>query len=169
MGGNKIGEIYPGGLYCLIPNSAMNGTSEQIVLQEAKGVERRGYIETSPGYTLGAHPWAAYQEPFHYYNSNGSSLVASQQLTISGTSYRIFTVKKAVTYRNSSGTSQGSLAVGTQIATTASTTGQTYAGYMIFYKKKVGSGAWQNLVSGGYGFVDLGLSKGSHPTNRAIY
>jgi hypothetical protein len=106
---------------------------------------------------------------FTKHNSNGSSLSASATESIGGTTYRIFTVKKAVTYRNSAGTSQGTLAVGTKLATTQSTTGQTYGGYMLFAKKKVGSGAWQDLVSGGYGFVDLGLSKGSMPDNRAIY
>lgn len=174
-GGAQIGVIFPNEFYTLIPNPdnppiTINYiTCYQIIFRDGNGVEKRGYIETSPGYTLGAYAWAQYQEPFHYYNSNGSSLVASAQETIGGTSYRIFTVKKSVTYRNASGVSQGTLAVGTKIATTQSTTGQSYGGHMLFSKKKIGSGSWQDLVSGGYGFVDLGLSKGAMPSDRAIY
>lgn len=174
-GGSQVGVIYPNEFYTLIPNpenppyTVNYITCYQIVFRDGNGVQRKGYIETSPGYTLGAYAWAQYQEPYHYYNSNGSALTASQTETIDGTTYRIFTVKKAVTYRNPSGASQGSLAVGTKLATTQSTTGQTYNGYMLFSKKKVGTGSWQNLVSGGYGFVDLGLSKGSMPSDRCIY
>ncbi len=49
--------------------------------------------------------------------------------------YYIFTVHgTARTYRNPAGTVQGSLPVGTKLATTSSTTGQTYGGYMLFNK-----------------------------------
>jgi hypothetical protein len=174
-GGAQIGTIYPNEFYTLIPNpenppfTVNYITSYQIIFRDGSGVQKTGYIETSPGYTLGEYGWVSSQEPYHYFNSNGSSLVSSATESISGVTYRIFTVQKAVTYRNSAGTSQGTLAVGTKLATDQSTTGQTYGGYMLFKKKKVGSGAWQDLVSGGYGFVDLGLSQGSMPNNRAIY
>lgn len=173
-GGTRIGIIYPNEFYTLIPNpdnppAQINYiTSYKIVFRNGNGVQRTGYIETSPGYTLGAYAWAKNQEPFHYYNSNGSALVASTTETIGGSTFRIFTVKKAVTYRNPSGTSQGTLAVGTKLATNQSTTGQTYNGYMYFAKKKTGS-TWTDLCSSGYGFVDLGLSQGAMPSDRAIY
>lgn len=169
VGGAKIGAIYTDEFYTLVPNSSFYITSYKIYFRNSSGAQVTGYIESSPGYTLGDYAWVQYQEPYHYYNSSGSALGISATESIGGVTYRIFTVKKAVTYRNSGGTSQGTLAVGTKLATTQSTTGQTYGGYMLFSKKKVGSGAWQDLVSGGYGFVDLGLSKGSSPNNRAIY
>lgn len=175
-GGTQIGTIYQNEFYTLVPNpenppfTVNYITSYQIIFRDGNGAQKTGYIETQPnGVSNPMAPWYNSQEPYHYFNSDGSSLVSSATETIGGTSYRIFTVKKAVTYRNSAGTSQGTLAVGTKLATTQSTTGQTYGGYMLFSKKKVGSGAWQDLASGGYGFVDLGLSQGSMPNTRAIY
>lgn len=174
-GGNRIGIIYPNEFYTLIPwpvdppYTVNYITCYQIVFRDGNGAQRNGWIETSPGYTLGPYAWAAYQEPYHFYNSNGTGLVAASTESIDGSTYRIFTVKKAVTYRNPSGTSQGTLAVNTLLATNQSTTGQTYNGYMYFAKKKTGA-SWLNLVSGGtYGFVDLGLSLGSMPNDRAIW
>jgi hypothetical protein len=174
-GGTQIGTIYPNECYTLIPNpenppfTVNYVTCYQIIFRDGNGVEKKGYIETSPGYTLGEYGWVSSQEPYHYFNSNGSSLVNSATENIGGVTYRIFTVQKAVTYRNSSGASQGTLAVGTKLATDQSTTGQTYGGYMLFKKKKVGSGSWQDLIGSTYGFVDLGLSQGSMPNGRAIY
>jgi hypothetical protein len=113
--------------------------------------------------------WANSQEPYHYWGSNGSTLTSSATESIGGTTYRIFTVNKAVSYKNSAGTTQGTLAVGMKLAALSSTTGQTYGGYMLFYRKKPSGGSWQNLVSGAdYGFVDLGLSQGALPSDRAI-
>lgn len=172
VGGNKIGEIYPNEFYTLIPNPTPNFTSYIIIFQDPNKVERKGNIETSYGTTLGNYAWVSGQEPYHYFNSNGTTLVASATETISGTTYRIFTVYgTARNYKDSGGTDRGTLAVGTKLATLESTTGVTYGGYMLFYKKKVGTGAWTDLVSGGsstYGFVDLGLNIGSFPNNRTI-
>jgi len=169
VGGSQIGTIAPNGFYTLIPNDSFYITSYQIIFRNSSGAQATGFIETSPGYTLGDYAWVQYQEPYHFYNSNGTTLSASATESIGGTTYRIFTVEKAVTYRNPSGVSQGTLAVGTKLATTQSTAGQTYGGYMLFTKKKVGAGSWTDLVTGGYGFVDLGLSLGAMPNNRAIY
>ena len=167
-GGAQIGTITPNEFYTLIPNSSFYQTSWQIVFRH-NGVKLNGFIESSKGITLGNQPWAATQEPYHYYNSNGTTLVNSATETISGTTYRIFTVNKAVSYRNPNGTSQGSLAVGTKLATYESTTGQTYPDHMLFRLKKTSGGSWANLVSGGtYGFVDLGFTLGSSPSARAI-
>ncbi len=167
-GGTKVGVIYPGEFYTLVPNSSHYLTSYQIIFRDGNGAQRTGYIESSPGYTLGYHAWVSSQEPYHYYNSNGSSLVSAARVSISGKSYYVFTVNKSVSYRNPSGVVQGRLASGTKLATDCSTTGQTYGGYMLFQKKKTGS-TWTDLVSGsGYGFVDLGLAIGSMPNDRAI-
>ena len=175
-GGGSAGAIYPNEFYTLVPNpenppfSYNNVTSYKIIFRNGSGNQTVGYIETNPGgYTNPMAAWLSSQEPYHYFNSNGSTLVSSASETISGSTYRIFTVNKAVTYRNSAGVSQGTLAVGTKLATNQSTTGETYGGYMVFHKKKVGTGSWQNLVSGSdYGFVDLGLSQGSEAATRAI-
>ncbi len=168
VGGTQVGVIYPNEFYTLVPNDSHYITNYLIIFRDGAGSQRTGYVESSPGYTLGYYGWVQYQEPYHYYNSNGSSLTASATESISGKAYRIFTVKKAVTYRNPAGISQGTLSVGTKLATDSSTAGQSYGGHMLFQKKKTGS-TWSDLVSGGYGFVDLGLSGGSMPNDRAIW
>lgn len=175
-GGERIGTIYPNEFYTIIPDpDSMYITSYEIVFQDPNGNETHGFIETSEGYSPGVHTsyaWADYQEPYHYYNSNGSTLVSSTIETIDDTSYRVFTVNgsarkyyKPTDYKNSVGT----LPVGTKLATRESTTGQHLQGCMLFAKKKLPGGSWQNLIAGGtYGFVDLGLSVGSFPSNRPI-
>lgn len=171
-GGAQIGVIYPNEFYTIIPNESSNFSSYHIIFQNPNGVQTKGCIETTSGYSAGVvtdYAWAQYQEPYHYYNSNGSTLVAAAKETINGKSYRIFTVYgSARSYRNPSGTLLGTLPVGTMLATNESTTGQTYGGYMVFNKKKLPNGYWQDLTSTGYGFVDLGLSVGSFPSNRPI-
>lgn len=170
VGGAQIGAIYPNEFYTIIPQDSPYITCYRIIFQNPKGLKAEGYIETSPGLTLGDYAWAQYQEPYHYYNSDGSTLVKATRETIGSTYYYVFTVYgTARSYMNPAGKSQGSLPVGTKLATTCSTTGQTYGDHMLFYKKKLPGGSWQNLVSGGtYGFVHLGLGVGSFPSNRPI-
>ena len=170
VGGSQIGRIYPNEFYTVIPNSSSYITSYEIVFRNSNGAEQHGYIETSPGSTLDDYTWAKSQEAYHYTNSNGSSLVSATRLTIDGKSYYVFTVSgSARNYRKKNGSLVGALLSGTLLATDQSTTGQTYPGYMIFKKKKLPNGAWTNLISGeDYGFVDLGLSVGSSPSNRPI-
>lgn len=169
-GGEQIGVIYPDEFYTIIPQDSDYITCYRIIFQNPKGIQAEGYIETSPGYTLPDYAWAQYQEQYHYYNSNGSTLVKAAREQIGSTNYYIFTVcGSSRNYLNPAGKSQGSLPVGTKLATTCSTTGQTYGGYMSFDKKKLPGGSWQNLITGGtYGFVSLGLSDGSFPSNRPI-
>ncbi len=169
-GGDQIGTIYPNEFYLVFKNDSYYVSSYKIGFRNSNGNFAIGYIETCPGYSLDDYAWAKYQEPYHYYNSNGSTLVESATETIQGKTYRIFTVKKTVNAVNSSGSGAGSLSPGTKLATLASTAGSSKDQYMIFYKKKVGTGNWVDLVSSGtYGFVDLDLSTGSMPSNRAIY
>lgn len=169
-GSETIGKIYPGECYTIIPNFSNNITSFKVVCRNSAGKRATGYIETSPGInaSVDEYSWVKYQEPYHYYNSNGSSLVSSARENIGGVTHYIFTVKKAVAYCDPQGNSLGTLAVGTKLAARGSTTGQTKGHYMQFYKKKVGT-SWVNLCSSGYGFVDLGFDVGSKPNNRAIY
>lgn len=170
VGGNQIGVIYPNEFYTIIPDESSYITSYQIIFQNPKGEQAKGYIETSQGLTLPDYAWAQYQEPYHYYNSDGNTLVKAARESIGGTSYYIFTVCGSPrNYVNPAGKDLGVLSIGTKLATTCSTTGQTFGGYMLFNKKKLPGGSWQNLVSGGtYGFVNLGLSSGSFPSNRPI-
>ena len=173
-GGDKIGTIYPNEFYTIIPNDSRNITSHEIIFRNSDGAEVHGYIETSEEYQAGVDTefaWVQYQEPYHYYNSDGSTLVAAATEKINGITHYIYTVDGSErTYRDKKGTYKGKLAVGTKLAARGSTTGQTYGGYMVFYKKKdPGVHSWQDLIPGEtYGFVDLGLSVGSTPSKRPI-
>lgn len=168
-GGAQIGEIYPNEFYTIIPNDSPYITSYEIIFQNPNGKEVHGYIETARISTYPAYEWGEYQEPYHFYNSNGTELVKAPTINFGGTIHYTFTVYGSPRpYRNPAGTLMGTLPVGTKLATTSSTTGQTYGGYMLFNKKMLPNGSWQDLVSTGYGFVDLGLSVGSFPSNRPI-
>ena len=168
-GGTQIGTIYPNEFYTVVPNSSSYITHFKIYFRNSSGVQTTGYIETSKGTTLGDYAWSAYQEPYHYYNSNGSTLVSASTETIGGKRYYVFTVNKAVAYKDKDGNNKGTLSAGTKLATDCSTTGETYGGYMLFKKKKLsGSSSWSDLIQSTYGFVNLGLSIGSMPSDRAI-
>lgn len=168
-GGSQIGKIYPNEFYLVFPNSSMYVTSFKIRFRDINGNPVYGYIETSEGYTLDYYAWNAYQEPYNYYNSNGSTLVNATTATIDGKKQYIFTVTKRAATAVSPDKSQSvELPVGTKIATDTSTIGQTLPDYMLFRKKKVGN-SWVNIVSSSsYAFVDLGLSNGNMPNNRNI-
>jgi hypothetical protein len=173
VGGTVVAQIMPDEFYTLIPNDSAYITSFEVIVQNPSKVVIHGYIETSPGTTLGNYAWAASQEPYHYYNSNGTSLVSSTVQNISGVNYRIFTVYGSTrTVRDSSGVVKTTVGVGTKLAALDSTTGVTYGDHMLFYLKQVGGvGACQTLVSGGsstYGFVDMGMAIGVFPTTRQI-
>ncbi len=175
-GGEQIGEIPPDGFYTLIPNpenppyTVSYLTHFEIVFLDYNGDVSHGYIETSPMTTYPDYAWKASQEPYHYYNSDGSGLVASKRETIDGRTYRIFTVcNKSPMYRSLTGKVQGYLAIGTKLATIESTSGVTYGDHMVFYRKKTSGGSWQPLVSGDeYGFVDLFMTEGVTPDVRCI-
>lgn len=171
-GGKQIGTIYPNEFYTLIPNDSPNITSYRIYFNDPNGNRSVGYIETTSGYSAGvvtSFAWTNYQEPYHYYNSNGSSLANAPTINFGGTTHYVFTVHGSPRpYKNPAGTTLGSLPVGTKLATTCSTIGQSYPWYMLFNKKMLPNGSWQDLTSSGYGFVDLGLDVGSFPSNRPI-
>ncbi len=170
VGGEQIGEIAPDDFYTVTPNDSPYITYFKVRFLDYDGNVSQGYIETSRATTYPDYEWKASQEPYHYYNSDGSGLVEAKTETIGGKKYRIFTVcNKALVYRNSAGTRQGTLEVGTKLAALDSTTGETYGGYMAFYRKKVKGGSWEQLVAGAnYGFVDLGMAEGVSPSNRCI-
>lgn len=172
-GGKQIGTIYPNEFYTVIPNANQNITSYEIIFRNSSGIQAHGFIETIEAWEAGVdsnYPWVKDQEPYNYYNSNGSTLVAAATEYINNEKYYIFTVNgSARKYMTPGGESMGTIPVGTKLAAKSSATGQTYGGYMVFYKKKSSNGSWQNLIAGEtYGFVDLGLDVGSMPSDRPI-
>lgn len=171
VGGTQIGTIYPNEFYVVFKNNSAYVTSYKIGFRNSSGAFTIGYIETSPGYSLDDYAWAEYQEPFHYYNSTGSSLTYADTENINGSTYYVFTVKKAVAAITSSGRSLGTITVGTKLATKASTAGASNDQYMIFYYKQAsGSSSWNPIDSqNSYAFVDTNLDSGSMPSNRSIY
>lgn len=52
-GGEQIGTIYPNEFYTIIPQDSPYITCYRIVFRTPGGVQAEGYIETSPGLTLG--------------------------------------------------------------------------------------------------------------------
>lgn len=169
-GGTKIGSIYPAEFYTTAPRTD-NACYYKIYFRNSRGVQTLGYIETQPGgWGTDFEPWTDMQAEYVYYNSNGSYLQPSSSETIGGSSYRVFTVKKAVTCLYPDGSVYGIMSIGDKLATYESTAGQSNPGYMLFHKRKRSySSTWENLTNTGYGFVNLGLNLGSEPSNRAIW
>lgn len=165
-GGTKIGAILYQEMYITAGNDDYV-TCVRVKFRDGSGKVRYGYIDPSPGDTLDPYKWSYYQEPWHYYSSNGSNLINAS--TTNG--YYIHTIKKgSLTVLNPNGTFSATLRTGSQIATDASTVGATYDGYVIAQKYRASStGTWNALTGSGYGFVDLGLASGAMPSDRAIY
>ena len=174
VGGNVIGHIHQYEFYTVIPNDSNYITSHKIMFLDGNNKVVYGYIETLPATTYPEYAWNKLQEPYYFYNSNGSKLVASTKVTISGGTYRVFTVKREVSYKKPTdiGTNvySGKLAVGTKIATNSVTVGQDNPGCMIFQYKQNSNGTWSQIHSGqSYVFVNLDMGLGAMPDNRAIW
>lgn len=169
-GGEIIGKIYPYEFYIVLPNDSPYLTSFKIYFRNVQGVGEYGYIETSKGTTFGDYEWNAHQHPYHYYNASGNVLVESvKTVPINNYVHRVFTVSQPVSYRAPNGTILGVLAAGTEIACRSSTTGQTYVDNMIFYYKRTPPGSWTKMnATVDYAFVDLNITSGNMPYNRAI-
>ena len=177
--GTQIGSIYPNEFYVTVipadyananPNQAIYSPYKEIRFRNSSGAMATGYINVYPqGATYPEATWLQYQEPYHYYNSNGSTLVKNTATSINGKTCYVFSIAKAVTYLDPSGSTLGTFqAAGAKLATTSSTTGSTNKGYMFFdFYQPGGTGTWQTNNSKGI-FVDLGLNLGSEPANRAI-
>lgn len=170
-GGTQIGKIYPKEFYTLIANSSHYTTNFKIVFRNSSGQKATGYIETSKGYTLDYYGWVNRQDPYHFLNSNGSTLVNATTVNIPGASgnpYYVFTVKKKVACIDPNGHALDSLSVGTKIATNSSTPGESNKHYMCFdYIKK--NGTWTKLAGSSHGFVNVGYHIGTMPSDRAIW
>ena len=169
-GGKVIGHIHPNELYAIIPNDSYYITSFKICFLDGNNKTRYGYIESSLGITLGDYAWKAKQEPYHFYNSNGSKLVSSTKTTIAGNTYRVFTVKKTAKCVDPNGDGLPNISPGTQLACKSSTTGKTYPGYMVFYYKRSSKNSpWVKIGSNDYAFVNLFSAFTTMPNNRAIW
>jgi hypothetical protein len=170
-GGNIIGHIYVNEFFTAIGDTTYeNGNCVvNIYFRTAAGNMASGWINIADFPEYPWYDWVNYQEPYHYYNSNGSTLIDSTVITISGTGYRQFSLSRAVTVRAISGSVYTTLNPdNTLIATNTSHTGQNYPGYMEFQKVKIGQGGWANLCGTTYGYVDLDLAHGSMPNNRSV-
>lgn len=168
-GGTKIGEIYSDEFFTSVPIGKYI-TTVKIFFRGPNRTKMTGYIESSSGYAMPDYPWVDSQKPYHYYNSNGSTLVSSPDIYINGSYYKVFTVKRPVSCRDKSNLLLDWLPVGTQIATNQSTTGESFGDYMLFlYKRSSASDPWVQFFSNNaYAFVDLDLSNGSVPSDRSI-
>lgn len=172
-GGNIIGHIYQYEFYIVLPNvsnTVYTPTSYKIYFRDANKQCRYGYIETSPGTTLGYYAWNAQQHPYCYYNSDGSKLVESKKtVPINDKIYRIFTVARDVKYFDPYGNELSTIEAGMEIATLTSETGKNHNDYMVFYWKRDPASVWRPFHKDySYVFVDLDMKNGNMPNNRAI-
>jgi hypothetical protein len=170
-GGNQIGNIYSGEFWTCRTNTDYEGSDSKVhvLFRNSAGAQTWGYVQIRPYPEGDIYDWVNYQEPYHYYNSNGSSLVGSTSVSINGTAYRQFSLSRAVTVRAISGSVYSTLNPdNTLIATNTSHTGDNYSGYMEFQKIKIAQGNWANLCGTTYGYVDLDLAHGSMPSNRSV-
>ena len=178
-GGNTIGYINPNDTYTRSQHiDSGYVTSFGVTIHDSEKGLKQGYIETILTYTDPEYPWVQYQEPFHLYNSNGSSLIASENTEIiKGALYRIFTTKKELDRRNSSGVPLERLPAGTRLAVNYSIAGRSWPNYMCFdyYYQGFWRGVGNHYVDDNGndvdegGFVDLGLQHGARANNRAIW
>ena len=166
---NQTGSIAPNSFYTVVPHGT-NCTYREIRFRNSSGNLATGFIETSPGMTLGDYAWVQYQSHYHIYNSNGTGLVPSATEVINGTTYRIFTISgSTLQFLNSAGAIMGTLPIGAKLATTSSTVGVSNPHYMYFRYRTL-NGAWVDMVSNGdpWGFVDMRIGDGVTPSARRI-
>ena len=169
-GGAQTGSIASNDFYTLIPNDNLNITCYEVCFRNSQGQLARGFIETSPGATLGNFAWVAQQQQYHLFNSNGSALVTSATESVGGMNCRIFTIHgSARQFLNSEGRAMGTLPVGARLATTSSTVGANNPHFMYFRFRTL-NGVWVDMVSSGnpWGFVDMGIGLGVSPSNRRL-
>lgn len=176
-GGTIIAYIEPNSFYTrwkYYPNTYV--TCLAVNVAGSNNTRLEGFIEPNRGVTLGDYAWEQYQEPFHYYNSNGSSLVSSATETINGTTYRVFTVTRNLPYVNCDNEPQGVIEAGMKLATRGSIAGQRNPNYMRFSYYGFRD-MWIRLydyvdINGNIveedGYVDLGYEYGASPSTRAI-
>lgn len=114
-----------------------------------------------------------YQEPFHYYNFDGTQLVPAHQVVGSNPPSYIFTVKRPVRYfRSPDGTYLGTLPAGTKLLASGSGGGLSRGWCMYFDEmQKEGEFAYEDLDSEKKqgAFVELGYDGGSFGNARAIW
>lgn len=177
-GGEIVGYIEPGDFYTRwssLPGSYV--TSLVVTIADAQKGIINGYIDPSRGVTLDDYEWEQYQEPFHLYNADGTSLVSPAETEmINGKKHYIFELTKFLDYVNSQNVYQGKLAPGTKIALDSCTAGATNPNYICFayYKiRDIWEPAYDYIDINGNtveqdGFIDLGFQYGADPAHRAI-
>ncbi len=166
-----IGHIYPNEMYTVIPVDAANPDIWYVgvMFRNKEGKAQTGYILAAAREASVDPAYASQQVLFHRRNSNGKTLVPATAVTINkndSNKYMIFTVKKEVTYYVGE-TLKGTLKVGARVATDGSTVGKKHPSRLsIDYVDTTGKGNWTKLSNG---WVSLGFSVGSTPSNRALY
>jgi hypothetical protein len=169
-GGVQLGAINPNDFYTTVPHGTQ-ATYREVRFRSNLGHNQPAYIETHPGTGMGnTFAWVASQEPYHRWNSNGSTLVTAPVLAISGGNFYQFIVTGGESYIvNSAAVNQGTLPIGTQIATDRATVGQTLPNFMYFrYIRR--NGVWEDFFNSGdrHAFVDLGIANGVSPSTRRL-
>ena len=166
-----IGNIFPNEMYSVIPVDTANPDIWYVgvMFRNKAGKAQQGFIWAAALEASTDPEYAAQQVLFHRRNSNGKTLVPATAVTISksdNSKYMIFTVKKDVTYYVNE-TLKGTLKAGAKIATDGSTVGKKHPSRLsIDYVDTAGKGKWLKLTNG---WVSLGFSVGSTPSNRALY
>ena len=165
VGGAQIGQIYENEFYTLIGQNEQYEV-RQINFRNSAGQWATGYIEPEIRDDSGEYAWVKYQEPYAYYcvSSDGTSLASAG--TIGG--YYAHGLSRNVTVLTPNGNYAKTLGPGAIIGTVYSTCGQTYTTFMRFDIVSYDGVGYENLTSGGYGFVSLQLEAGSMPNNRSI-
>ena len=166
-GGSQIGQIYANEFYTLIGEDNYV-TCRKICFRNSAGESASGFIETSPGTTLGNYDWVNYQEPFAYYcvSSSGTGLALAGNIG----GYYAHGLRRNVTVIDANGHFATTLG-GVIIGASDSRCGQNFTTYMRFEKVSYdGGSSWQDLLDDGYGyfFVSLQLEAGSMPNNRSV-
>ena len=166
-----IGYIYPNEMYSVMPVETANPDIWYVgvMFRNKSGAAQTGYI-LAAAREAGTDPvYAKDQVLFHRRNSNGTTLVPATAVTISksdAAKYMIFTVKKPVTYYVNESL-KGTLKTGARVATDGSTVGKKHPSRLsIDYVDINGNGNWTKLTNG---WVSLGYTVGSTPSNRALY
>lgn len=163
----QVGTIYPNEMYSVSP--IPNHTAHMMAtFRNSNNVKATGYIQREAWEASDPPAWIAQQADFHLWNSNGSSLVASESVTMEGKTYKIFTIKHTLHFYIG-GTWTGDLAAGTRIAMDSSTVGQAHPDRINVDYVEDKSGATPKWAAKSDFWVDLGFNIGSTPKTRPIW
>ena len=147
----KIGTLYPNEAF--IDYGSEGDPWHMIYFKDPNGNVVDGEVKTASGlFTLcTAYPYGT--------------------VTINGTKYKTFKMKKQKPIYSGSGRRLGTVAAGMLVATNSATTGLNNVDWKLIHYAKSTSGQWQKIDGDGYdhGFVPIDLDEGSMPSNINFY